>query len=111
MALLTAVDFPSEPAAFVVTTVAAAAGGDKFENKGRTGFYVSNATGTSKTVTFAAQRACNHGVLHNSAVVVPDLFSGFIATEFENDRFNSSAGIVSVTYSAVGLQVAAVRLP
>lgn len=115
MAVLNVVSFPEEPIAFDITAqpgfVAAAAGGDTFENKGRTGLFVRNASGSSKTLTIVAQRACNHGFTHNAVIVVANGFAGFVATEIENDRFNSPAGIVSLTYSAAGLDVAAVRLP
>lgn len=115
MAVLSVVVFPTEPIAFDITAqpgfVAAAALGDTFENKGRTGLYVRNASGSSKTLTIVAQRQCNHGFSHNAVITVANLFEGFVATEFENDRFNSPAGVVSLTYSAAGLDVAAVRLP
>lgn len=115
MAVLTVVEFPDEPTAFDITAdpgfVPAAAGGDTFENKGRTGLYVENTSGGPITLTIVAQRQCNHGFSHNAAIVVADGFAGFVATEIENDRFNSPAGIVSLTYSAAGLDVAAVRLP
>lgn len=115
MAVLSVVEFPSEPAAFDITAedgfVPAEAGGDSFENKGRTGLYVSNSSGSPKTITVVSQRKCNHGFNHDAVIIVADGFEGFVATEFENDRFNTPAGIVSLTYSAAGLDVAAVRLP
>lgn len=115
MAVLSVVEFPNEPIAFDITAqtgfVAAAVGGDTFENKGRTGLYVRNSSGSSKTLTIVAQRQCNHGFSHNAVITVANGFEGFVATELENDRFNTAAGIVSLTYSAVGLDVAAVRLP
>lgn len=115
MAVLSIVTFPSEPAAFDITAddgfVAAAVGGDTFENIGKVALFVENTSGGPITLTIAAQRECNHGFLHNSTIVVPNNFSGFVATELENDRFNSPLGVVSLTYSGVGLNLAAVRLP
>jgi len=115
VAALTIVQFPDEPAAFDITAqggyVAAEAGGDTFENNGATGLYVENSSGGPITVTAVAVRRCSHGFLHDAVISVPDGFEGFVAAEFENDRFSSAAGIVSLTYSGVGLNVAAVRLP
>lgn len=116
MAVLSIVAFPNEPIAFDITAqagfvAAAYPGGDTFENVGRVGLYVRNTSGSTRTITIAAQRPCNHGFTHNSVISVPDGFEGFVATELENDRFNSPAGVVSLTYSAAGLNLAAVRLP
>lgn len=115
MAVLTVIDFPDEPEAFDIEGEAgfvnAAAGGDTFKNDGKTGLYVVNASGAPKTITVSAPRKCSNGFTHDAAIVVPDGFAGFVATEFEIDRFNSSSGVVSLAYSATGLQVAAVRLP
>lgn len=113
MAVLTVVDFPAEPAAFDIAAEleAAAAGGDTFENNGRTGLYVRNSSGSPKTLTIDAPRACNHGFTHDAVIVVADGFEGFVATELPANRFNSGSGIVSLTYSAAGLDVAAIRLP
>lgn len=115
MAVLSVIDFPSEPEAFDIEGeagfVIAGVSGDTFANDGHTGLYVKNDTGSPKTVTVAAPRKCSHGFNHAAAIAVPDGFAGFVATEFEIDRFNSPTGVVSLTYSATGLQVAAVRLP
>ena len=116
MALLTPVVMPAEPTAFAIESDAGfrlAADGDTFVNDGRTGVYIKNTTGSSKTVTVVAPRKCNNGFNHSAAVVVPTGFAGFIATELEPGRFNNDQGVVALTYSATGagLSVAAVRLP
>lgn len=114
MAALTIVEFPDEPEDFDITVdagyVAAEVGGDTFDNKGRTGLYVENTSGGSITLTIVAARRCNHGFLHNAVIAVADGFEGFVATRLENTRFSDDSGVVSLTYSAVGLNVAAVRM-
>lgn len=114
MAVLTPVVFPSEPGVFNIEAqagfVAAAVGGDSFPNAGKTGLYVKNASGSSKTLTIVAPRKCDHGFTHSAVIVIPDGHADFVAKELENDRFSDDAGMVSLTYSAVGLSVAAVRL-
>lgn len=114
MAALTVIQFPDEPEAFDVTAqtefvTSDDTNGDTFENDGRTGLYARNTTGGSITVTAVAARRCSHAFLHDAVVVVPDGFSGFVADTFENDRFSNDARVVSLTYSAAGLEVAAVR--
>lgn len=116
MATLAVIQFPDVPEAFDITAetgyvAADFANGDVFKNDGATGLYVENSSGGSITVTAVAARRCNHGFLHDAAIVVPNLFEGFVALEFENERFSSDSGIVSLTYSATGLNVAAVRRP
>lgn len=116
MAALTIITYPAEPTAEFdidgeAEAVSASSGGDTFVNSGTVGFWVKNTAGVARTVTFDAPRACNFGFTHDAAVVVADGFEGFVWVDFDADRFNSDAQIVSVTYSSeVGLKVAAVRL-
>lgn len=116
MAALILVAFPDEPAAFDITAdpgfvAADDVNGDTFQNDGKTGLYVENPTGAAITVTVVGARKSDQGFLNDAVVSVPTLFKGFVATEFENNRFSDAAGLVSLTYSAIGLNVAAVRLP
>lgn len=116
MATLAVIQFPDVPEAFDITAEAGYvaadfATGDVFKNDGETGLYVENSTGGPINVTAVAARRCSHGFLHDAVIAVPDGFEGFVALEFENDRFSNDSGIVSLTYSATGLNVAAVRRP
>ncbi len=114
MATLTVFVFPEEPSDFDIAAidVSATAGGDTFANAGVTGFWVDNTSGAERTVTFDAPNLCSDGFLHDAAVVVDIAFTGFIAHKFDPARFNTSTGMVVVTYSdsGAGLTVAAVRL-
>jgi hypothetical protein len=87
-------------AGVVTTTAAAASGGDTFVNNGKTWVRVVNGSGSPITVTANSLVNCNMGHDHDIAVSV-----GAGATKeigpFPMDRFNSSAGAVSLTYSAV----------
>lgn len=116
MALLTLIDFPDEPTSELdidahASSVAAAAGGDSFPNPSRVAFWVKNTAGAPRTVTFAAQRACEYGFTHDLAVTVADGFEGILVKSFDAGRFNDSNNRVQVTYSSeAGLDVAAVRM-
>ena len=118
MAALTIISYPEEPTSeFDVDAqaeaVEASAGGDTFVNAGTTGFWAQNTSGSPRTVTFDAPRACNHGFQHDAAITVADGFEGFIRIGFDPSRFNATTtNTVSVTYSSeAGLKVAAVRFP
>ena len=113
MATLTIIEFPDEPNDFDVKGdagfVAAAVGGDSFRNGGNTGLYVENTSGGALTLTIVAAKLCNHGTLHDADIVVDNGFDGFVAMDLDNSRFSDSDGTVSLTYSAIGLNVGAVR--
>ena len=116
MPALTVIDFPDEPEGFDIEAqaefVSAGGVGDTFQNDGKTGLYVKNASGAPITVTIVANRDCDHGFRHNAAPTVPDGFAGFIAMSLANDRFNTDQGIVQIGYSDVtNVEVAAVRMP
>lgn len=99
-------------AGVVVTSAAAASGGDSFPNDGRTHLSVTNAHATlSRTVTINSLQANNFGTDENVTVVVAALTTARIGP-FNIYRFNDSAGRVGVTYSdlAADLTVACVRL-
>ena len=115
MATLTILDFPDEPEAFDITAQAEFVpaddvNGDVFPNQPGVGLYARNDTVSAITLTHVAQRRCDHGFLHDAAVVVPAGFEGFVADEFENDRFSDDSGNAHITYSGPGLDIAAVRL-
>lgn len=88
-----------KPAGTAVALVAASAGGDTFPAGSRTALRVKNGSGAGITVTVHAQHACNHGTLHDLAVVVA---AG--ATEeiggLDPRRFADADGLIHVTYSA-----------
>jgi hypothetical protein len=97
-------------AGLTATAAAAAAGGDTFLNNGRTFFRAINGSGSPITVTIDSLVACNQGSDHNIAVAVAAGATTDIGP-FPQDRFNSSAGVASVTYSGVTtLTVAAISL-
>lgn len=93
------------------TFAAAATAGDTFLNNGRTFFYVKNANvTTARTVTINSLVPCNQGSDHDLVVSVAASTNMMIGP-FEQSRFNSSAGVVSATYSAeTDLTVAAISL-
>jgi acid phosphatase class B len=95
-----------------LTTTAAAAGGDEFVNTGRELFYVVNASGSTRTVTFTGQNASNFNVTSNNAVVVAGS-STYTIGSFKKDWFNDTNEKVQVTYSdsAADLTVAVIQMP
>ena len=115
MALLTIIDFPSEPNDFDIKGdagfVAANAGGDTLKNDGQTGLYVQNTSGVSIDLIIDAPRKCSQGFLHDVTITVENLFDGFVALDLDSSRFSDDSGVVSLTYSQGGLNVGAVRRP
>jgi len=98
------------PAGVVPATVSAAGGGDTFVNNGKTFLKIVNGSGSPITVTVNSLVNCNQGFDHNVAVAVGAGETQYIGP-FSVDRFNSAAGIASVTYSGVSsLTVAAISL-
>lgn len=113
MARLTVLQFPEEPEPFDIagSAVTPEVGGDDFPNDQRTGFWVDNQNGGDVSVTFVPTRDCDQGFQHAAVVVVPDGFTGFIASRLFHARFGQPDGTVQVLYSATtGVLVAAVRL-
>lgn len=89
-----------------VTYAAASAGGDTFDNDGRTVLLVKNSDTAAHTVTPNSVTPCNYGFDHDVAVSVP-AGGGREIGPFDPSRYGVS---VSVAYSAVtGMTVAAVR--
>mgnify|MGYP001565286201 CR=1 FL=1 len=84
---------------------------DLFYNNGNTFLWVKNDDATNaRTVTINSLVNCNQGFDHDVAVIVAHGTQALIGP-FEASRFNSSAGIATVTYSSeTGLTVAAVSL-
>lgn len=80
--------------------VAAAAGGDQFQNNGRTTLEIANGSGAPITVTVPRTKACDQGSLHPVTNVV-----GAGTTEvmgpFPIDLHNDAAGYCQITYSGV----------
>lgn len=92
----------------VPITTAPAAGGDAFDNDGRT-LFVAKTTGTAITLTFDSLVPSNYGTDVNAVVITPATGTVFIGP-FDPARFNDANGRVGVTYSAVtGLTVDVVR--
>ena len=91
-----------------VTPGAAAVGGDTFLNNGKTVLEVTNGSGGSINVTIDSLVACNQGSDHDIVVAVANGVTKRIGP-FDPSRFNNSAGLTSVSYSAVtSVTVAAV---
>lgn len=87
---------------------AAAAGGDTFENDGKTYLHVKNGGAGSITVTVDADKNCDQGFDHNASVAVPAGGERIIGP-FPLHQYPAKP---SVTYSGVtSVTVAAVRLP
>jgi hypothetical protein len=90
--------------------VAAAAGGDYFINDGKTLIDVVNGSGGDLTLTFAGQKACEFGTIHNQTCVV-QAGERRQAGPFPKYRFNDANGYVQITYSGVtSLTIAASKL-
>ncbi len=100
MAVLTAVQASVVPV--VNTLVAAAGGGDKYNNSGRERFRVRNGGGSTITVTITAVAAlgCPAGTLHDISFTVAAGAEKVVGA-LDPLRFNDSNGQVSVGYSAV----------
>ncbi len=94
------------------TAVAAAAGGDAFENTDeRVFFRAINGSGGAITITIDAPTPCNHGFTHDVAGAVA-AGETWDFGPFDKERFNDANGLIQVTYSTeVSLTVAAIRLP
>ena len=91
------------------TYAAANAAGDTFVNDGRTMLHVVT-TSTGCTVTIDSLVASDFGDDADIAVVLATGEEAFIGP-FRTDRFNSAAGLVTVTYSDdTGVTVAALAL-
>lgn len=89
---------------------AAAAGGDKFANNGRTFLVVKNGGGSEVTVTLDSKKNCDQGFDHNIQVAVAAGAEKWIGS-LEPNRFNNSSGEVEASYSAVtSVTVAAVQV-
>lgn len=89
---------------------AASAGGDEFQNDGKTHLFLDNQSGGDITVTGGPQNPCNQGFTHGHDTVAQA--GGLtISKAFERRFYNDSTGKVQVTYSATAsLTVAAVRI-
>jgi hypothetical protein len=97
-------------AGIVPTAAAASVAGDTFINNGRTFLKVINGAAAPINVTINSLVNCNQGSDHDVVVAVANGTTAYIGP-FSMDRFNNSAGLASVTYSAVTtVTVAAVSL-
>lgn len=82
---------------------AANAGGDSYPLPKAILVKLKNSGGVGRTVTLVAQKACNHGVLHDAAVVV-GAGATIDAQINDVDRFRDTNGRLQMTYdSEVGL--------
>ena len=86
----------------VPITTAANAGGDTFDNDGRTIFVAKNASGGAITITFDSVTPSNQGTDVNPAASVPAGQTYFFGP-FDPNRFNDVNGRVGVSYSGVTL--------
>lgn len=108
----------STPTAIASLLAASSSNGDKFLNTGKEVLLFQNSSsqgaGSSITVTVAAQQIDNYGAAastHNLAVPVPSSSFGLTAVgPFRPSLYNDTNGFLNVTYSAAGLNVAAVSL-
>jgi hypothetical protein len=92
------------------TLAAASASTDTFVNDGRTILVVNNASGSQMTVTIDSLQASDFGSDEDIAVAVEAGERVFIGP-FQKARFNSIAGVVTVTTSLeTSVTVAALQL-
>jgi hypothetical protein len=85
---------------------AAAAGGDKFVNDGRTFFMIENLGGTACVATFKNDEGFIQDLVVSTAITTGRTLIGPF-----NTKFNDSSGMVVVTYSFVTtVWVAAISL-
>jgi hypothetical protein len=112
MALLTTQNLISS-AGVVIAPVAAAGGGDTFQNTGKELLYVKNGSGSSINVTIAAQSACSFGVtnaVHDLVVAVGAGVEKYIGPFDVARHTNPSTGLASIAYSlATSVTVACTR--
>lgn len=92
-----------------VTFGAAAGGGDTFVNTKDAVLEVINGGGGSITVTVAAVGTCSQGYTHNLAVSVGAGVHKRIGPF--SSEYQTSAGVVSITYSGVSSVTVAVTAP
>lgn len=93
--------------------VAAAGGGDSFQNDGATALYVKNGSGAPITVTADAPNADNFGIIDNAHDSPATIAAGAerLLGPFPPGRFNDANGRVQLTYSGVtSLTVAPFRI-
>jgi len=89
---------------------AASAGGDTFINDGKTILHIKNTDTVSHTVTADRLQLSSTGRDDNETCTVPAAGERIMGP-FPTNRFNSSAGAVSLTYDAVvGVTIAAIKL-
>lgn len=84
----------------VPITTAASAGGDTFDNDGRTIIVVKNGSGAPITVTFDSLTPSNYGTDVNPAAAIPAGATYFFGP-LDPNRFNDANGRVGVSYSGV----------
>lgn len=99
MAQLTPAQFKSSGT--LVSTAAAAGGGDSFANTGQEVLYVNNGGGSPITVTITAQNTKYlQETVSNRTVSVTNGTAQFIGP-FPPAIFNDANGLVQITYSGV----------
>ena len=80
--------------------VAAAGGGDSFQNDGATALYVKNGSGGALTVSADAPNADNFGIINDAHDNVASIPAGAerLLGPFPPGRFNDANGRVQLTY-------------
>lgn len=76
------------------------AGGDDFNNNGRTFIYIKNGGGSPITATVNSRVNCSYGFDHDVDITVP-AGSEELCGPFNTSRFNNASSIASISYSDV----------
>ena len=109
MALLTVQNI-TQGTSLTPSYASAAAGGDTVINNGRTFLEILNGSGSPIVATVNSLVDCNQGTDHDIAITIP-AGSEEMCGPFEPNRFNTSAGLMSITYDDVTtLTIAAISL-
>lgn len=97
-----------QQAGVAVAFSAAAVAGDTFSNSGQETIELANTSAAPVTVTLVAAGRCNQGSLHNTVITLPATTGRIHAKNLDPQRFSDSAGLASITYSAVASVTVAV---
>ena len=90
-----------------------AADGNDFVNGVDRHLWVENPTGGAITITPNVEADCDYGAqggAHALVITVPANQEGRLVGRFDHHRFSNQTGLVTLAYSAPGLQVAVLRL-
>lgn len=96
-----------------LTLVAAASGGDKFENtNGKAYLVIKNGHGAdSRTITVHAAKVCNFGVEHDLVITIP-FGETWTSKMLPKTLFADETGFTNITYSdsAADITIACVQM-